>query len=67
MDKKIKVTISPLGIAKVEAIGYEGIGCKEATKNIIGALGGGAGANIELKPEASIITTETSTEQTLSN
>jgi hypothetical protein len=48
--KTIKVTIDQLGGATVEAIGYNGVGCVEATKKIEAALGSEPAVRIE-KPE----------------
>lgn len=42
-DKKIKITISPIGKPIIEAEGYQGQGCAEATKAIEDALAGGTG------------------------
>jgi hypothetical protein len=39
-DKKIKVKISKLGKPVIEAIGFAGCGCTEATKPIEDAFGG---------------------------
>lgn len=50
-QKQIKVSIDPLGNSKVEAIGYNGVGCEAATKNVEDALAGGKGFTRELKPE----------------
>ncbi len=40
-DRKIKIIISPLGEATVDAIGFAGQGCKEATKVLEDALAAG--------------------------
>jgi len=40
-DRRIKITISPLGEATVDAIGFAGESCKEATKALENALAGG--------------------------
>ncbi len=40
-DRRIKITISPLGEATVDAIGFAGQGCKEATKALEEALAAG--------------------------
>jgi hypothetical protein len=51
-EKKIRVTIDPIGNSKVEAIGYNGAGCAEATKSIEEALAGGRGGMERvMKPE----------------
>lgn len=50
-DRKIKVTISALGIPKIEAIGFGGEGCAAATKNIEDVLSGGGETTRVLKPE----------------
>jgi NifU-like protein involved in Fe-S cluster formation len=50
--KKIEVVIDPMGNAKVEAFGFQGQGCTDATKAIETALAGGAGqVTREMKPE----------------
>ena len=36
--KSIKVTVSKLGSPTIEAIGFNGVGCKKATKNLEDAL-----------------------------
>ena len=43
MSKKIKITIDPIGKAVIEADGFQGQGCTEATKLIEDALAGGDG------------------------
>ena len=40
-EKRIKVIIDPYGNAKIEAIGFNGVGCTEATSSLERALGGG--------------------------
>lgn len=52
MDRKITVKISPLGAPTIEAVGFQGGGCTDATKAIETALAGGGG-KVErvLKPE----------------
>ncbi len=40
-ERRIKITISPLGEATVDAIGFAGQGCKEATKVLEDALASG--------------------------
>lgn len=40
-DRKIKVTINPLGIPVIEAVGFNGVGCEAATANIEAALSSG--------------------------
>lgn len=41
--RKIRVTIDPMGNPKVEAEGFAGVGCADATAPIEQALAGGAG------------------------
>ena len=55
--KKIKVTIDQLGGATVEAIGFNGQGCIEATRKIEAALGSEPAVRIE-KPEINNVATE---------
>ena len=50
-DKKIVVTIDAMGNTKVEAVGFNGIGCDAATKPIEQALASAVGMTRELKPE----------------
>jgi hypothetical protein len=51
-DRKIKITISPLGEATFDAIGFSGQGCKEATKVLEDALASGDGEmEVIEKPE----------------
>jgi hypothetical protein len=47
--KKIKVTIDKNGIPRIEAEGFAGVGCKDATRPIEDAFGG-KGQSTE-KPE----------------
>ena len=51
LDKKIKITISPLGLPTVEAIGFNGVGCAAATAGIEKVLSGGGENTREYKPE----------------
>ena len=60
-DKKILITIPPYGAPKIEAEGFNGIGCAEATAAFEQALSGGAIENRTYKPEWS--NPETGTEQ----
>jgi len=38
--KKVKVTIDQMGNPVIEAVGFNGCGCTDATKSIENALGG---------------------------
>lgn len=50
--RKIKVIIDPMGNAKIDAIGFQGQGCTDATKVITDAIMGGAGdCESVMKPE----------------
>jgi hypothetical protein len=50
--RTIKITIDPMGNPKVEAVGFNGIGCGDATKAIEQALAGPGGeVTREMKPE----------------
>ena len=55
--KEIIVTISPEGKPTVEAEGFTGTACEEATRNILDALGGSQ--DVELKEEYHQAETET--------
>jgi hypothetical protein len=50
-ERSIEVVISPLGKCRVEAKGFDGQGCEDATKPIEDALAGKGGVSRELKPE----------------
>jgi hypothetical protein len=51
-ERKIKVKIDPLGNPTVEAVGFNGVGCADATKAIEQALSGNGAPNTRvLKPE----------------
>lgn len=63
MQKQISVTISPVGIPKIEAIGFNGQGCEAATKGLEAALSGGNVQDREFKPEYT--NSEESNQQTL--
>jgi len=52
--KTVEVIIAPDGSVKIDAKGFNGMGCTEATAAIEKALSGGAGVQRSLKPEASI-------------
>jgi hypothetical protein len=41
MEKTITIDITPAGSTKIEANGFEGCGCTEATEHIELVLGGG--------------------------
>lgn len=52
VQKEIKVTIDGLGNPKVEAIGFNGQGCAQATKGLEEALAGAGGImDRSYKPE----------------
>jgi len=55
-QRSILVTIDSVGRPKIEAIGFTGGTCKEATKNLLAAFGG-AGETVE-KPEMGYIEIE---------
>ena len=48
--RKLKVTIAPNGKTSIEAIGYNGVGCKAATNSLAKAIGAVGGDGTE-KPE----------------
>lgn len=49
--KRIKVSIDAIGNPKVEAIGFNGVGCEAATASIEAALNSSPSADREFKPE----------------
>ena len=61
MDKRIEILVKPDGKVKIEAIGYSGPACEEATKMIEDALG--VVEDREHKPEYWQSTTRTETGQ----
>lgn len=59
--KQIVITIDKVGRAKVEAVGFAGCGCTEATKGLVTALSSNAKPNevsVAEKPEIHMIETE---------
>ena len=50
-QKRIRVTISPLGVSTIEAEGFTGQACAEVTKKIEQALAGSGGFEREFKDE----------------
>jgi hypothetical protein len=50
-QRRIHITIDQMGKPTVEAIGFNGMGCAEATEGIEHALSGGTGIDRVLKPE----------------
>lgn len=63
MNKQIKVTVDAIGNSKVEALGFNGVGCEAATKSVEDALAGGKGMTRVLKPEWQNPATEEETQQ----
>ncbi len=51
MERKITVSISPLGASKIEAHNFSGGACTDATKAIETALAGSGGVDRVIKPE----------------
>lgn len=50
-QKQLIVDISPTGSVKVEALGFNGVGCTDATQQIEIALGGAGPKVTKKKPE----------------
>lgn len=50
MSKELAVTISPAGNVTIEALGFQGVGCAEASAELELVLGGGT-AKKTAKPE----------------
>lgn len=51
MTQQIKITISPMGDPKIEAIGFVGTSCDAAAKPYEDALSGGKGGDRTNSPE----------------
>lgn len=52
MSRSIKITVDALGKPKIEAVGFNGQGCGQATEAIERALAGGdGGVERVMKPE----------------
>lgn len=51
MSRKIIVRIDALGRPQVEAMGFNGVGCTDATQAIEAALAGSGGVERVIKPE----------------
>ena len=49
--KQVVVDISPAGSVKIEAIGFNGVGCAKATEQIEIAIGGSGKKSKKKKPE----------------
>lgn len=51
--KSITVTISPVGGTIIEADGFNGVGCKDASQSLVDVLADakGAGVSVDEKPE----------------
>lgn len=64
-DKHIKVTIPQFGAPSVEAVGFDGVGCQEATAAIEAALNSSGDAQVEHKPEWNNSASEETEEQNL--
>lgn len=63
-DKKITIKIDPLGNPTVEAHGFNGVGCEDATRTLEEALAGGDGNMTRvIKDEWSNADTEVAEEQ----
>lgn len=56
-DRKVKVTIDPLGNPTIEAVGYLGGSCKTATSALEAAFQGGKASVVE-KPEMHMTDTQ---------
>ena len=68
MSKTIVVTVSQVGSPTIEANGFNGVGCKEATRNIEKALSDGKTENeVENKPEINNVDTQQSNTAYLGN
>lgn len=50
-QKSVEITIHPDGEAVIEAFGFNGVGCKDATKNLELVLAGGGVDNKNTKPK----------------
>lgn len=50
-QKSVEITIHPDGEAVIEAIGFAGVGCKDATKQLEYVLAGGGTDNKDTKPK----------------
>lgn len=56
--KQIEITIDQIGRPTVEAKGFQGVGCKAATKGLIDKLSGGTGGAVTVdKPELAMVDT----------
>jgi hypothetical protein len=49
MARQIVITVGLDGVAKVDAVGFEGKACERATRNVLDALG--SDQNVRRKPE----------------
>ena len=58
-QRQVVVVFNPDGTTKIEALGFKGQGCTEATAVIEQALTGGGAVDRHMKPEANEIELET--------
>lgn len=47
MSKRIEITVSPTGVTTIEAIGFKGVGCKDATAPLVSKLLGKSGLSTD--------------------
>lgn len=59
-QKDVTVTIQADGATKIEANNFQGVGCKDATKQLEMALAGSAG-NTDTKPKPDFYATNSNT------
>lgn len=64
MTKQIRVTIKPDGVTTVDAEGFQGVGCKDATEVLVMAISGGEAKDRKDDPKPEFYA-ETGQQQTL--
>ena len=63
MTKDVTITIQSDGTTDIEANGFKGVGCKDATKQLEKVLAGPAGT-VDSKPKPDFFATNTGTNTT---
>lgn len=62
-SKQLVICVRPDGSTKIEALGFNGMGCTEATAALEQALAGNGKVTRDLKPEASNFAVEDAPQQ----
>jgi hypothetical protein len=64
-EKKIIITITPIGKPKIDLVGFQGIGCEQTANPYLTKLGGGRQVDVEHKPEVNMLDLSTNDQEEL--